>query len=62
MAIPTYILYENTTGHANARSWVLQLEITVKPIFHCAANPFVLGTGVGWDPQRHNFAFPIPTC
>ena len=33
-----------------------------KPIFHCNAKPFVLGTGVGLEPQHHNFALPIPTC
>ena len=27
-----------------------------KPIFHCDAKPFSLGTGVGLDPQRHTFA------
>ena len=35
---------------------------SLKPIFHCDAKPFALGTGVGLDPQRHNFALPIPTC
>ena len=34
----------------------------VKPIFHCDAKLFALGTGVGLDPQRHIFALPIPTC
>ena len=38
------------------------LFIPLKPIFHCDAKPFTLGTGVGLDPQHHNFALPIPTC
>ena len=29
-----------------------------KPIFHCDAKPFALGTGVGLDPQLHTFASP----
>ena len=33
-----------------------------KPIFHCDAKPLTLGPGVGFDPQRHNFALGIPTC
>ena len=33
-----------------------------KPIFHCDAKPFMLGPGVGLDPQHHNFALGIPTC
>ena len=36
----------------------LQEEDHVKPIFHCDAKPFALGTGVGLDPQRHTFASP----
>ena len=28
----------------------------LKPIFHCDAKPFALGTGVGLDPRRHPFA------
>ena len=36
--------------------------IILKPIFHCDATPFALGTGIGLDTQRHNFALPIPTC
>ena len=35
---------------------------TLKPIFHCDAKPFALGTYVGLDPQPHNFALGIPTC
>ena len=31
---------------------------TLKPIFHCDAKPFALGTGVRLDPQRHIFASP----
>ena len=34
----------------------------VKPIFLCEAKPFTLGTSVGLDPERQNFALPIPTC
>ena len=34
----------------------LQEKDHVKPIFHCDAKPFTLGTGVGLDPQRHTFA------
>ena len=30
--------------------------------YHCDAKPFALGLGVGLDPQRHNFALPIPIC
>ena len=33
-----------------------------KPIFHCDAKPFALDPNVGLDPQRHNFALPIPKC
>ena len=38
------------------------IGVMVKPIFHCDAKPFALGTGVGLDTQHHNFALPIPTC
>ena len=31
---------------------------TLKPIFHCDAKLFALGTCVGLDPQRHTFASP----
>ena len=34
----------------------------VKPILHCDAKLFALGTGVGLDPKRHIFVLPIPTC
>ena len=30
----------------------------LKPIFHCDAKPFALGTGIGLDPQCHTFASP----
>ena len=33
-------------------------DTVLKPIFHCDAKPFALGTGVGLDPQRHTFASP----
>ena len=32
------------------------------PIFHCNANPFVLGSCVGLDTQREHFKFGIRTC
>ena len=35
---------------------------TLKPLFHCDTKPYMLSPGVGFDPQRHNFALPIPTC
>ena len=34
----------------------LMKGIVHKPIFHCDAKPFALGTGVGLDPQCHTFA------
>ena len=37
-------------------------RIYLKPIFHCDAKPFALGPGIDLEPQRHNFALPIPTC
>ena len=38
------------------------LVMTVKPIFHCDAQPFALGPRVRSDPQHHNFKLVIPTC
>ena len=32
--------------------------INLKPIFHCDAKLFALGTGICVDPQRHNFTSP----
>ena len=37
-------------------------SLKLKPMFHCDAKPFALGTGIGLDTQCHNFALPIPTC
>ena len=34
----------------------------VKLIFHCNANPFVLGPRVGLDSQCKHFVLGIPTC
>ena len=34
----------------------------LKPIFHCDAKPLALGPHVWLDPQRDDFALPIPTC
>ena len=42
-------------------SWVrvsFRVSFWLKPIFHCDAKPFALGTGVGLDPQRHTLASP----
>ena len=33
-----------------------------KPIFHCDAKPLASGPCVGLQPQRDDFALPIPTC
>ena len=63
--------YAGTRGAGRARTGCSQLQgrqggdglgemLTVKPILHCDAKPFVLGTGAGLD--SHNFALPIPTC
>ena len=35
---------------------------TLKPIFHCDANTWRRGVGVGLCPRRQNFALEIPTC
>ena len=43
-------------------TFVNTFQERVKPIFHCDAKSFVLGPGVGLDPQCHNFTLPIPTC
>ena len=34
------------------------VEEILKPLFYCDAKPFVVGTGVGLDPQSHTFASP----
>ena len=49
-------------GRAANPTHIFTNLFTLKPIFHCDAKPFALGTGVGLDPQCHNFALPIPTC
>ena len=43
---------------------ILWLPLTVKPIFHCNAKQLTLGSRVGLDPQRDEFALliVIPTC
>ena len=50
-----YIIYSTVAQN-------LQCKYCLKPIFHCDTKPYALGCGVGLDPQRHNFALPIPTC
>ena len=35
---------------------------SLKPISHQNANSFVLEPCIGLDPQRDNFALPLPTC
>ena len=35
---------------------------SLKPIFHCNANPFALEPRVGLDTQPNDFALEIPTC
>ena len=36
--------------------------LTLKPIFHQNAKPFMLGPHVGDDPQLEHFVLGIPTC
>ena len=38
------------------------LDVARVYIFHCHANPFVLGPCIGLSPQSETFALPIPTC
>ena len=45
-----------------SRFKIIRPNANEKPIFHCDAKPFALGTGVGLDTQHHNFALPIATC
>ena len=38
------------------------MQVTLKPVFHCDANPLALGPRVGLDPQHDDFFLPISTC
>ena len=40
----------------------LSLRKNSKAYIPLDPKPFALGPGVGFDPQRHNFAMGIPTC
>ena len=48
------ILFALGTQRERFFSW----NMGFKPIFHCDAKPFALGTGVGLDPQHHTFVSP----